>query len=290
MAYERREMTAKFVGRIKEGARYVYQFENPQNPQEKPIRLSAFDAKPEAKEKHDAPKLAEDTYYTMTVEDVPTKDDPSKFHHNIAREQIGGEFPPQGKYMIRPAAAKDAGQKTPDKQPPTPTSQSNTCSNDGKGTAPNPSPKSGEDKEEKARAEHVAQLQKENAERIAKEAERVAKMKADNDKAIAISTFHTRRGGLSHDAAQLLAGLIQSGAIKVMPALGVIKPEQQREAVKLTAELHAILTKHLMDDSAREEAELVAKLELGSLKPQKKDTPSQPAGREPGPESYVDKE
>jgi hypothetical protein len=278
MAYERREMTAKFVGRIKEGARYVYQFENPQNPQEKPIRLSAFDAKPEAKEKHDAPKLAEDTYYTMTVEDVPTKDDPSKFHHNIAREQIAGEFPPQGKYMIRTAAVKDVGQKTPDKQPPTPTSQSNTRSNDGKGTAPNPSPKSGEDKEEKARAEHVAQLQKENAERIAKEAERVAKMKADNDKAIAISTFHTRRGGLAHDAAQLLASLIQSGAIK---------PEQQREAVKLTAELHAILTKHLMDDSAREEAELVAKLELGSLKPQKA---SQPAGREPGPESYVDKE
>lgn len=104
---EYEEMTAKFLGRVREGVRYVYQFENPTNPEYKPMKISAFDAKPDAQVKNDAPKLDEGKYYTFTVEHVPTKDDPTKRHHNFARNGFNGP------YMIEPAnKASEDGIKT----------------------------------------------------------------------------------------------------------------------------------------------------------------------------------
>ena len=108
MAYKREEMTAKYLGRMKDGVRWKYQFENPRNPADKPMVISAFDARETAKVKHDAPKLDEEQYYTFTVEHAPTKENTTKdpegpHHHNLARKQLGTELPFEGAYIIAPA-------------------------------------------------------------------------------------------------------------------------------------------------------------------------------------------
>lgn len=75
------EVTLKFMGRVKEGARWMYSFENPKDAKY-PFKFSAFDP--------DTPKLDEGVSYKMTIAHVPIKDakgqPTGKFYHNLFRK------------------------------------------------------------------------------------------------------------------------------------------------------------------------------------------------------------
>lgn len=73
--YQEEQITAVFSGRTKEQARWVYSFENENNP-EKPLKFSAFDP--------NVPKLEEGKTYTFKVKHVPTGEE-GKFYHNLMR-------------------------------------------------------------------------------------------------------------------------------------------------------------------------------------------------------------
>ena len=96
-----------------------------------------------------------------------------------------------------------------------------------------------------------------------------------------VNNHNVRRGGLAHDAAQMICVLQQTGAVRITSKIPADKPEAQKEVLKLTSELHEILLGHLMDNAAEAEKKLRAKLELGSLKPQKTEE------KKAGPEAYV---
>lgn len=79
------------------------------------------------------------------------------------------------------------------------------------------------------------------------------------------------RGGLAHDAAQMLSTLQQTGAVRIASKIPADKPEAQREVLKLASELHEILLGHLVANNEAAGAKKRAELEMGSLKPQKKE-------------------
>lgn len=76
-------ITSEFLGREKGNNRWTYKFANLQNPKDltKPIKISVFEPNP--------PELKEGEEYTFEVENVPMKEDNSKFHHNLTRNAIG---------------------------------------------------------------------------------------------------------------------------------------------------------------------------------------------------------
>ena len=135
-----------------------------------------------------------------------------------------------------------AGKNTPTKQPPT-------------AKPPLETPK---------QPQEPSKLQKEYDERIAKE-------KIDKATAEEVKQHSMVRGGLAHDAAQMLSVLQQTGAVRIASKTPADKPEAQREVLKLTSELHEILLGHLIENAEAAEKKLRAKLELGSLKSIKTD-------------------
>ena len=176
-------------------------------------------------------QIKEGREYSYEVVHVPTKDDPSKFHHNLGRVGKDMDF-----------AIEWTGEegKPSQKQPST----------------PKPQPE--------APKQEPSKLQKEYDERIAKE--KREKAMAEEVKQISIT-----RGGLAHDAAQMVAVLQQTGAIKIRAKTGLSELEAAKETLKVASEYHEILLGHLVENNEIASKKKREQLEMGDLKPQKKE-------------------
>lgn len=80
---ETEKITARFLGRVKDKKRWIYQFENETDP-DHPLKFSLFDP--------GVPDLKEGVEYTFEAVHVPLSDGSGKFYHNIVREGRDGPY------------------------------------------------------------------------------------------------------------------------------------------------------------------------------------------------------
>ena len=197
--------------------------------------------------------------YKYKVEHVPMPKEQGKFYHNLARTGRDAAF------------AIEVAYKPAQKQP---TAQ-NTSAPEKKAAPPTIAP--------------PAQIEYSKDDYWKAKEQRDIANEAKRDKQNIEREYGQRRGGLAHDAEGLLSSLIKSGAIKVSSATGTCAVDKVKDALKATAEYHAILTGYLMEDAAKAEAKFREELANGSLKPEKAEKKSmqgQPA-KEQGPEEYL---
>jgi hypothetical protein len=76
-------ISSEFLGREKGNNRWIYKFANLKNPKDltKPMKVAVFEP--------NVPELKEGEEYEFEVENVPMKDNPTSFYHNLTRKQNG---------------------------------------------------------------------------------------------------------------------------------------------------------------------------------------------------------